>query len=673
MDAIVQWLEESFTEISPMEFARQIFPSGELDADGEFTKGKYTGIAVEVCDDLLVPGRKRKDGTRGPMRPKIRRYTITDELQGYEQLLQSPYFVFASPISYAGKERTAENARVMYAMAFDLDKIRISEDGKPIGLMNLWSGHIEALGRLPRPTLVVWSGTGVHLYYVMEQPVMLWDRNSIQLQGLKKELTRMFWNDSIVDIKDDSEIQYEGIYQGFRLPGTVTKAEIRRRKNGEETKNERVRVFQTGKPVSIEELNSYVEEEFRVYEFGYKSDRLQECMEKYPEWYKEVIQEGKERDPLAHPWAENRRFYEWMKRKIRAGARVGKRYHMLYCLSIVAQKCSTYDERKNPDPVTADELRDDCYEMLSMLEALTNAEDNHFTEEDIEDALEAYEERWILYPRERLESRSGIPMPPNKRNGRTQEQHLKIARRTKATLAELGIGSKNKGGRPPKRQAVKDAAVKNLSASVTELAHQTGVSRNTVYKYYSNVPRKKNAKKAKIIKMILMNKEMSAKDISTETRAALRTVYLYYKKDRLDLLKELSPEDRKTVLSNAVKEMVAKPSEKREYQEYPERYLSDDRIKKLPELEQESARCAVTKYIQKYADERNITFEQALSILQRIQRAKEELLTLPEHYVISTDPDAMAKMMNYQSKGISFTIIFPEEYEVMIDNGKRLK
>ena len=48
---------------------------------------------------------------------------------------------------------------------------------------------------LPRPTFIVSSGTGLHLYFVLEEPVPLYREFAMELQELKRELTRLVWND----------------------------------------------------------------------------------------------------------------------------------------------------------------------------------------------------------------------------------------------------------------------------------------------------------------------------------------------------------------------------------------------------------------------------------------------------------------------------------------------
>lgn len=73
---------------------------------------------------------------------------------------------------------------------------------------------------------------------------------------------------------------------------------------------------------------------------------------------------------------------------------------------------------------------------MEHLESLTDDEDNHFTREDIKDALKALKADNKLLStmasREWIEKQTKVVIPPNKRNGRKQEQHLQLARGIRA-------------------------------------------------------------------------------------------------------------------------------------------------------------------------------------------------------------------------------------------------
>ena len=462
MNVFTEWLNQYFDDLEAEEFYRLIFPTGELDTEGAKTPGKYTGIVLQVTSD------KKKDG-----RPKVKRYNLYDDLAAVKQATETDNFCIVSPLSYAGKERTAANARMMYAITVDLDKIRTDgENGeRPIGLMNLWNGHITRAERIPKPTAIVSSGTGIHLYYILEKPIPLFKNIVEQLQAFKRKLTWLIWNESIVNIKDDRDIQQEGIFQAFRMVGTVTK-------NGS-----RARAFLTGEKVSMEYLNQFVDEKSRVTQFRYRSNLTKaQAKEKYPEWYERRIERGEAKGV----WHVNRALYDWWKRKIREGARVGHRYNCLMVLVTYAMKCSMYDAKHNPHPVTYEELEKDCFDFLSYMESLTDDENNHFTEGDVLDALQLYKNSYINYPRTAVEYRSGISVPANKRNGRKQSEHIRLMNFIRDEIN----GNKewrNKEGRPKKETIVREWIASHPDGTKAACIRETGLSKPTVYKYWSNV------------------------------------------------------------------------------------------------------------------------------------------------------------------------------------------
>ena len=57
MNVLTEWLEQYFDKVSPMEFYRDIFPEGELDAEGSFAKGKYAGIVVTITREKKKEGK----------------------------------------------------------------------------------------------------------------------------------------------------------------------------------------------------------------------------------------------------------------------------------------------------------------------------------------------------------------------------------------------------------------------------------------------------------------------------------------------------------------------------------------------------------------------------------------------------------------------------------------
>ncbi len=487
MNPITEYLYQYFEELEPREFYRIIFPEGELDQRGAMTKGKYTGVIIEITDKKKKVMKTYKDGTSKEVEvPVVYRHSITDGLEEVAAVLRSGNFCLAPPLSYAGKERKSENARFLYAIAVDLDEI-IYKGDKPQGVYNMFS-QIDRAEFLPRPTMMVSSGTGLHLYYVFEQPIPLFPNVAKELQKYKHRLTQMCWNEGITTVKSDNDIQYEGIYQGFRMPGTITK---HGKVSGD---NERARCFLTGEKVSVEYMNGFVEEKYQIKEVSYKSKCTKsQAKELYPDWYERRIVDGYK--GVIHPWSLNRNVYDWWLRTLKSGAKVGHRYWCLWILAIYAKKCSFYDEDKNPNPVTREELERDAWELMGYLDEMTEKEDNHFTEVDVIEALEAFEDDFISYPRNSIRYKANIPFEPSvprreKGKRRKRADHIKGMNAVRDALDPDGTW-RNKDGRPKgsknkkckKKELITDYAAKHPEDNVTDIARALGVSRPTVYKY----------------------------------------------------------------------------------------------------------------------------------------------------------------------------------------------
>ena len=369
-----------------------------------------------------------------------------------------------APISYVGKSRKSENARVMYGLVVELDNLLVGKDGKQKGLNNLIGQWSEQTHWIPRPTYTVASGNGLHLYYLFEQGIPLFPNVVKELQAYKRELTKMIWNrHTTVDYKEEN-IQFESIFQAFRMVGTITK------------KGDRVHAFRTGERVSIEYMNNFILSETKKKHpetqitMIYKSKlTLAEARKKYPDWYERRIER---KEPKGH-WICKRDLYDWWKRKIEEEAVVGHRYYCLMMLSIYAVKCD----------ISREELEADCLELAEVFEGRTKSEDNHFTHKDVLDALQSFEDKGLItYPVNSISNRSGIPIEKNKRNGRKRADHVKLMN----TMKELKkqIGEEVAEGRPDKAEIVLEWQRSHPDGKKADCIRDTGLSKPTVYRWW---------------------------------------------------------------------------------------------------------------------------------------------------------------------------------------------
>lgn len=439
-----QYLEIHCKEVSPHDFYRDVFPEGELEEKGKYVDGEYTGIAISVND-------KTK---------KVKRYSVTNELSVIDELCKCDDFCLMSPISYAGKARKSDNARFLYALAIDLDGIK-QEDykGVPVGIDTLFwqfDGHGPS-NYLPLPTYIVSSGTGLHLYYIFEKPIPLFKNIVKELEKYKKRLTWQLWTQGVSHLSQN--VQYESLFQGFRIPGTITK-------NG---KRARVFMVDNGTKVTMEYLNRFVPEDYRTKDFAYKSKlTLSAAKKKYPEWYDRRVVRGEAKCS----WTCKRDLYDWWKRKLEEGATDGHRYWCIQTLAVYAMKCG----------ISREELETDAFGYIELLDSIGKREDNPFTTNDVLKALEAYNASYVTYPVKTISDRTGIRIEKNKRNYRKQKLHLKIARATLEIMNdEKGVALQ---GRPDAKDMVLRWRRFNPEGKKIDCERETGLSRKTVLKWW---------------------------------------------------------------------------------------------------------------------------------------------------------------------------------------------
>ena len=357
---------------------------------------------------------------------------------------------FMSPCSYFGRHRTAKNARYLYALAFDLDEVGREQ----IHLFfNFWVYH----KRIPCPTYVVNSGGGVHLYYFFKEPIPMTPKNQKALKILKYELTTKMWNEDTSGLK---ERQYQGLNQGFRLVGSKTKH------------GETVTCWKTGGRVTVEELASFIPKENArdvgiLYRMWHSTMPLEEAKKKYPEWYQQRIVMGRKK----MSWTNNRKLYEWWKRQADKAV-YHHRYWYVFALTCYAAKCG----------VPFDELKKDAFGLLPAFNDPKKFE-SPFTEEDILSALKAYDEEHKSFTRDEISKVTAIKIEPNKRNGRKQADHLKMARFIRDEINQ-NTHWRDGNGRPNEEKKVFLYLSEKPFARKCDVIRGTGLSKKTVYKYF---------------------------------------------------------------------------------------------------------------------------------------------------------------------------------------------
>lgn len=457
-DDIYNILSNRYEEINGYDFYRYIFPNNEN--AGEFHTDFSKPNAIYLYRD------SSDEGTQRSLR---RRIMLNDTWKSdYMEFVEQNGMALCSGLTYRRRANRLVNAQCMNAMAIDLDGVGENE------LLNLLLriGKAPSIRTLPLPTFIVMSGTGLHLYYVFDEPIALFPNIKIQLKSLKHDLTFRAWE--YQGTSKVEEIQYQSINQGFRMVGSIND------KYGTE-----VRAFQTGERVSIEYLNDYTINDSSKVDltrpFRPSKVDLNTAKEQYPDWYQRVIVDGNrhlkkwniaEKVNGNNPYA----LYDWWIRQA-DNIKGGHRYFFLMCMAIYACKCDVPKEK----------LKQDMLDIFGKLSEIKHT--NELKMIDIEHALEVYDREYYNFTIADISKLTKIEIKRNNRNYKKQEWHLEDIRAIKANMKKRGQAFKQPEGRPKgsgtAEQTVRAWQRSHQEGTRADCIRDTGLSKPTVYKWWS--------------------------------------------------------------------------------------------------------------------------------------------------------------------------------------------
>lgn len=332
-----------------------------------------------------------------------------------------------------------KSAKDIYTFIIDMDNVY---SGTLLNaLRNDWkTANNEPL---PMPTYIVNSGTGLHLYFVLTEPIPNYRATTENLDKLYRALAIQQTTKRVYLHK---QVQWFG--QDFRMAGGLNKYEW------ENT------VFRVGEKWDIDELGKAVGLK-DVHFVRYGEKRTKKPTAKKPTAKKpRQDREG---------WRSNRAFYDCALRNCRTKTKEGNRYTSMCALAVIAWKCNVPQEELEKD-------------LLSLLPDYNKGATRQIKEKEIYSAMKMYNSKAMLTQRESLENWQGWEYKPLKRNGRKQAVHLRLARANKAILKE--IGEMKPEGRPTKEHIVREYLELHPNATKTDVVRNTGLTYNTVRKYW---------------------------------------------------------------------------------------------------------------------------------------------------------------------------------------------
>ena len=510
---LARWLTKNgYKTISPMDFYRAVFPSGELAeysdrprSEAANQEWKYNAILLENTHQVKQVMRTNpRNGKKERSEKEVwKNYIVLDDLSRIEQAVhqygETDSEFFIAPMSYLGRSRTKKNERWIYACIVEVDHPRVENvDGhrEQCGMEQLIHDWTKSSMPYLMPSACVCSGSGLHLIYLLDRPYQIQDEyQKQQWDNFRKRFTQRVWNKYVTK----SAIQYENHCQSFRVVGTRTK------------KGQLVEAFWLSrKRYTIDELFGQVYYDKRptwntLEEFTKKlkefeqglfepddlmkirkehmpkaeptlSPKMQTAKEQWPEWYQRRIIEKQPKKQKGQ-FTCHRGLYDWYLCEAKKGAFVGSRYHRVHALAEFAVKCD----------ISFDEFKKDAYDLYMIFKELDKKEPFHYLE-FIKARDEYFSEIAHKSTRKWVEDKTGIHMqPPAKRNGRSKADHIQRVNRLRKFKHDE-YGDEYGGGRP-KGSGTKQAQIEawqaaNPCGTKADCARETGIDPKTIRKWW---------------------------------------------------------------------------------------------------------------------------------------------------------------------------------------------
>lgn len=349
--------------------------------------------------------------------------------------------VFLSSCTYFKGYYNAKGLMDVYAFVVDLDSCW--SGGLDSVLRNGWQNSTKGNYHLP-PTYIVNSGTGLHLYFVLQRPVPAFSKQMLELKNLYRKVAMHQSMRPFVGARP--EVHWVG--QTFRMPGTLSKQGFA------------VRAFKMdfGKKYDIQELAAAYEVD---YKFRYRGEH-----EDYPEFEN---QKKEYSGTKKKGWYTNRAFFDYCVRAVPDKTQQGHRYMTMCALSAIAFKCH----------VPKWELKDTLTGFLPDWNKGKVGTDR-VERWEVNAAMKMYNERAYEMRREVIEEYFGWEFKPIKRNGRKRSEHLKRAR----LVQTMDYPNGEWRGNPSAEQKVKEWQDTHPDGRKADCIRDTGLSKPTVYKWW---------------------------------------------------------------------------------------------------------------------------------------------------------------------------------------------
>lgn len=346
-----------------------------------------------------------------------------------EDILEMSSFradVYIPPVSFFNGAYRTRCMKQIFALVLDIDNM------KPAQLQRLID-TIRIKPELPTPTLIINSGSGVHLYFCFEKPIDAYRRRLPTLRAMLGRLAAIYTGYGKMD--------RHPLIQTFRPPGAQTKL------------GDIATAYSTGPRWTVPFLAAIL-----------GIDAAQ--------WEGDIVTTNERKPPVPPKLQKSKvatlpRTYNKEKLFWYCGDRtykmtdLGNRYMALFALAIVGYKCRVPQEKV-------------IHEMESLIDCWNCVHpDNPVAYSEIKKAMKGYSQDYVMVTAATLEEYFGWSFERKiPRRGRTREEHLARA-----------LAIRHTGEAMDKKQAIARYLKHNIATTITEIAAALKMGRKTVAKY----------------------------------------------------------------------------------------------------------------------------------------------------------------------------------------------
>jgi len=453
--ALSAFLKTSGKRVTPIDFYSDVFPEGALADSSTREKGKYAG-------------RIYRDG-------ELSQY-VNDDMA--EIMKCTPdQSAEMNCIAYIGQGKSSKEAFELYAMIF---RVLLPEEVRP------WyvKSRLESMEfvpdrfgmmhpRTPRicPTYILTDPSYEFVYfcYILKGPIPMYHHMHKKLQRLYDALSRAIHKLWDIGYWDDLQQRFKYTYECKKpMPDSIFQ---RYPVVGSKLGSGECAAYKVGNKYDLDELNALVPKVSRAKLYEPKMT-LEEAKEKYEDWHRRRIEQRRKPSgsrTFHSPPIVYSSFIEDVVMENKDTIQLG----VFEALAAYAVKSNVCEET-----------------FLLDMDFIHKALSARFDEADILEhknrAKEEFDENplGLHYKKtEEIGEMIGIPIPPTKRNGRTQKEHLKLVHDSQSMESKVLAW-------------VKD----NPKGTQTQCGKELDISRKTVSKWWPSRKKRERTKKETPVK-----------------------------------------------------------------------------------------------------------------------------------------------------------------------------